>query len=98
VKFTRPDGSPIFIDGAAVRSVRAALRDEFAPGVQTVITVGTVQQGVVEPPARVRAVIASRGGATAPKTRTVTRLVLSCTRLDPSERTGRITCSKPASR
>jgi soluble lytic murein transglycosylase-like protein len=96
VKLTRPDGSPILVDGAAVRSVRAALREEFAPGVQTVITVGTVQQGVIEPVGRVRAVIASRGGATGAKTRTVTRLVLSCARLDPSETTGRITCSRGA--
>lgn len=94
VKFTRPDGSPVLIDGAAVRGVRAALHDEFVPGVQTVITVGAVQQGVREPPARVRAIIASRGGTTSAKTRVVRRLVIACAREDFRAATGRITCRR----
>jgi hypothetical protein len=92
VRFTRPDGSAVFVDGAAVRGVRKALNDEYAPGVQTVITVGAVQQGVIEPIGRVRAAIASRGGATA--TRTVKRVVLSCSRDDFRATTGRITCRR----
>jgi hypothetical protein len=97
VKFTRPDGSPVFVDGATVRSVRAALRDEYAPGVQTVITVGAVQQGVREPLGRVRAVIASRGGATSARTRVVKRVVLACAREDFRAATGRITCRRTPS-
>jgi hypothetical protein len=94
VRFTRPDGSAVFVDGAAVRGVRKALNDEYAPGVQTVITVGAVQQGVIEPIGRVRAAIASRGGSTTTRTRTVKRLVLSCSREDFRATTGRITCRR----
>ena len=82
VRFTRPDGSAVFVDGAAVRGVRKALSDEYAPGVQTVITVGAVQQGVIEPIGRVRAAIAARGGSVTTRNRVVKRLVLSCARDD----------------
>jgi len=45
---TRPDGSSVTIDGANVESIRAALPDEYAPGVQTVIAIGNTHQGVRE--------------------------------------------------
>jgi Transglycosylase SLT domain len=89
VKFTRPNGTAVLVDGAAVRSVRAALPGEYAPGVKSVITVGTVEQGVRENLAAAKAIILARGGAI----RTKTRLVLSsCVRDEPSAQAGRITC------
>jgi hypothetical protein len=59
---TRPDGSSISIEGPAVDSIRASLPDEYAPGVQTVVTVGSRQQGVREDLATVASVIRSHGG------------------------------------
>ena len=63
LKFTRPNGLPVMIDGAAVVSVRAALPDEYAPGVLTVITVGNVRQGVRESVAKAKSIIRFHGGA-----------------------------------
>jgi hypothetical protein len=63
-KFTRPDGSPVWIGGAAGGTLRAALPGEYVPGVQSVITVGRLRQGVRESVAQVRAIIRGhRGGA-----------------------------------
>jgi hypothetical protein len=47
-RFTRPDGTKVAIESGEVRSVRMTLADEYAPGVQTVITVGDVHQAVRE--------------------------------------------------
>ncbi len=63
VKLTRPNGQPVLIDAGTVVSVRAALPDEYAPGVLSVITVGRLKQGVREPVATARALIRMRGGA-----------------------------------
>jgi hypothetical protein len=63
VKFTRPNGLPVMIDGGAVISVRAALPDEYAPGVQSVITVGRQRQGVRESVAATKSIIRAHGGA-----------------------------------
>ena len=54
VKFTRPNGLAVWIKPAEVVSVRAALPDEYAPGVQTVIGFGRVRQGVCETLTQVR--------------------------------------------
>jgi soluble lytic murein transglycosylase-like protein len=62
VKFTRPNGAPAMINAAAVVSVRAAFPGEYAPGVQTVITVGRLHQGVRESVAQAKAVIRAHGG------------------------------------
>jgi hypothetical protein len=59
---TRPDGSPVTVDGTSVDSIRAALPDEYAPGVQTVIGIGHIQQGVREDIATVESLIGSHGG------------------------------------
>ncbi len=45
---TQPDGTVIPIDAKSVTAIRAALPGEFAPGVQTVLTVGQRLQGVRE--------------------------------------------------
>ena len=63
-KFTRPNGLPVWISGAAGGTVHAALPGEYPPGTQSVITVGRVRQGVRESVAQVRAIIRGhRGGA-----------------------------------
>ena len=59
---TRPDGSLISIDPAAVDSIRAPLPNEYAPGVQTVVAMGNVRQGVREDLASVASVIRNHGG------------------------------------
>jgi soluble lytic murein transglycosylase-like protein len=59
---TRPDGAPVMIDAGAVVSVRAALPGEYAPGVQSVVAVGRIRQGVKETVARATAIIRSHGG------------------------------------
>jgi hypothetical protein len=62
VKFTRPNGTPAIINAAAVVSVRAAFPGEYAPGVQSVITVGRLHQGVRESLVRAKAIIRAHGG------------------------------------
>ena len=52
---TRPDGSPVTIEAATVDTIRAAIPNEFAPGVQTVIVMGNKLQGVREDVADVTA-------------------------------------------
>jgi hypothetical protein len=64
VRLTRPDGTAVMIDAAAVMSVRAALPGEYAPGVQTVIAVQRMRQGVRENLVAVRTLIRSHGGRT----------------------------------
>lgn len=61
--FTRPDGATVQIDPAAVRSIRAALPGEYAPGVQTVLHLGgRLTQGVREDAGTATATIRIRGG------------------------------------
>jgi len=60
-EFTRPDGSPILIDCTRVTAVRAALPDEYAPSVLSVVTVGKVRQGVREDLSRTKALIRLHG-------------------------------------
>ena len=54
---TRPDGSSIAIDGDSVNSIRASFPNEFVPSVQTVVTMGEREQGVVEDLATVAAAL-----------------------------------------
>jgi membrane-bound lytic murein transglycosylase B len=61
-RLTRPNGSPVMVDCAAVVRVRAALPDEYAPGVLSVVTVGRLSQGVREAPAKAIAIIRAHGG------------------------------------
>jgi membrane-bound lytic murein transglycosylase B len=62
-QLTRPNGDPVLIDCGAVVRVRAAMPDEYAPGVLTVVTVGKVRQGVREPLTKATAIIRAHGGA-----------------------------------
>jgi membrane-bound lytic murein transglycosylase B len=54
---TRPNGETVTVDGAKVDSIRMALPNEYAPGVQTVIAMGNVNQGVREDLATVSAAL-----------------------------------------
>lgn len=47
-QLTRPDGAPLMIDRAQVRSIRAVEPGEYADGVQSVVTIGKKRQGVRE--------------------------------------------------
>jgi hypothetical protein len=62
-RFTRPDGSAVMIDIGAIVLVRAALPGEYAPGVQSVITIGRMHQGVRENVAEVKSRLRRRSGA-----------------------------------
>ena len=61
-KLTRPDGTQISIQGNAVTSIRAALPNEFAPGVKTVVAMGNAFQGVREDLATVVILIGHNAG------------------------------------
>jgi len=61
-RFTRPNGAPVLIDSTAVASVRAPFPGEYAPGVRSVISVGSVRQGVCESVVAVKAAIRAHGG------------------------------------
>jgi hypothetical protein len=61
-KFTKPNGAPVWIDAASVVSVRAPFPGEYAPGVQTVINVGRMHQGVRETVALAKRNLRARGG------------------------------------
>jgi membrane-bound lytic murein transglycosylase B len=63
VGLTRPDGSPVLLDPIAVRSIRAAAPGEYAPGVQSVVSMGArLSQGVREDVTTATAAIRIRGG------------------------------------
>jgi Transglycosylase SLT domain len=63
VKFTRPNGEPVLVDVLGVIAVRAAFPGEYAACVQSVITIGRIQQGVCESYAKTRALLRARGAA-----------------------------------
>ncbi|MBV9331346.1 MAG: lytic transglycosylase domain-containing protein [Alphaproteobacteria bacterium] len=60
-RLTRPDGSAVMIDAGSASSVRAALPEEYAPGVLSVISIGKVRQGVRENVVSARAILRAHG-------------------------------------
>jgi len=62
VTFTRPDGAPVVFEAASVNSIRAAMPNEYAPSVQTVVAMGEKRQGVREDVATVVSTLRSHGG------------------------------------
>ena len=60
--FTRPDGGRMFVDCTLVTGVRAPLVNEYPSTVQSVITVGNQNQGVIETEEVARQVVRSHGG------------------------------------
>jgi membrane-bound lytic murein transglycosylase B len=61
-RFTRPDGGEVDINGFAVSSVRAPFPGEYAPGVNAVIDMGKLHQGVRESVTVATAVLRKHGG------------------------------------
>jgi hypothetical protein len=61
-RFTRPNGDAVMLNAAAVVSIRAAFPGEYAPGVQSVITIGRLHQGVRESVLQAKAIIRAHGG------------------------------------
>lgn len=61
-KLTRPNGTPVWINGKAVSSIRSPLLDEYAQEVMSVITTAALTQGVEETPDEVKAQIDAHGG------------------------------------
>jgi len=59
---TRPNGSSVSIDAATVDSIRASFPGEYAPGVQTVLSLGNRRQGVTEDLASVASALRDHGG------------------------------------
>jgi hypothetical protein len=62
VKLTKPNGVPVWIAAAYVVSVRAPFAGEYTQGVNSVVTVGRIRQGVRENPGAVKASIRAHGG------------------------------------
>jgi hypothetical protein len=61
-QLTRPDGSSVWISGPAVSALRSPLPGEYAPGVQTVVTAGSLTQGVTQGLLAAKTVIDAHGG------------------------------------
>jgi hypothetical protein len=61
-QLTRPNGSPVWINGGAVSSIRAPLPNEFVAGVNTVVFADGLMQGVKETPPDVATSINGHGG------------------------------------
>ena len=59
---TRPNGLSVSIDAALVDSIRASFPGEYAPGVQTVLSLGNRRQGVTEDLASVASALRDHGG------------------------------------
>ena len=61
-EFTQPDGSPVWIDIAMVKSIRATFPGEYPASVQSVVSWRTSKQGVRETVAQATALIRDHGG------------------------------------
>src|SRR5262249_23187156 len=60
--FTRPDGSVLVADCAQVTSVRAPQVEERATQAQSIVTIGSIDQGVRESEEVARRLVLSNGG------------------------------------
>jgi hypothetical protein len=61
-QLTRPNGSPVWINGSSVSSIRAPLPNEYVAGVNTVVSAGSLTQGVQETLVDVTTAINAHGG------------------------------------
>jgi hypothetical protein len=61
-RLTGPDGSPIWIDGATVVSIRPSNPGEYVSGVQCVVGVRALDQAVREDVATATAILRVHGG------------------------------------
>ena len=62
-KLTRPDGSAVVIDASTVTGIRSVLPNEYTPGVQTVVSMASRTQGVLESLADVAAILRRHGAS-----------------------------------
>ncbi len=58
---TRPNGLSVAIEAATVNAIRASFPGEYAPGVQTVLSMGNRRQGVIEDLATAAAALRQHG-------------------------------------
>ena len=61
-QLTRPNGSPIWVNAGAVASIRAPLPNEYVAGVNAVVSVGGLTQGVTQTPEAATTLINASGG------------------------------------
>jgi hypothetical protein len=61
-KLTRPNGTPVWINGGAVSSLRPPLPGEYLDAVKTVISMEPLTQGVKEVPEHAKAMLNAHGG------------------------------------
>jgi hypothetical protein len=62
VALTRPDGTPVLVDPLAVSAIRAVFPGEYPDGVQSVLSMGRLTQGVREPAEAAAKAVRIRGG------------------------------------
>ncbi len=60
-KLTRLDGSPVWVNGAAVTVIRPPFQNEYSPAANAVIPIGALTQAVQETPAQVRHLVNACG-------------------------------------
>jgi hypothetical protein len=65
VKLTRPDGSPVWINAAAVFLLRKPLPGEYRADAKSVVFAGWLRQAVTQDPASVKAAVEAAGGRVA---------------------------------
>jgi hypothetical protein len=65
VKLTRPNGSPVWINAAAVFLLRKPLPDEYRADAKSVVFAGWLRQAVTQDPAIVKAAVEAAGGRVA---------------------------------
>jgi hypothetical protein len=61
-QLTRPDGSPVWISGAAVSAMRPPLPNEYPSDAHAVVFTGPLTQAVRETPAAARTALNGHGG------------------------------------
>jgi hypothetical protein len=61
-QLTRPNGSPVWISGASVSSLRAPYPGEYVSGVNTVVFMDAIVQGVKESVQATTAALNAHGG------------------------------------
>jgi hypothetical protein len=72
-KFTRPNGTPVDVQLADITAVRVPLRGEYPAGVNAVITIGRISQGVREDYHTVRTAMLDHGALGQPVSGEATR-------------------------
>lgn len=61
-RLTRPDGSPVWLNGKAVTVIRPSTENDN-PAARAVVTAGALNQAVTETPAQVKQAVDGHGGS-----------------------------------